>query len=75
MLCTIAAAATGAGRQTFDWPAWLHAALAGTTLLVNLAVWVIEYRNMTTNLRILDEVYAEVDRIRAERGLPSNEEC
>jgi len=75
MLITIATAAAGAGRQNFDWPAWLHAALAGTTLLVNVVVWGIEYRNMKTNVRILDEVYAEVDRIRAEQGLPSNEEA
>ena len=75
MLVTIATAAAGAGRQNFDWPAWIHAALAGTTLVVNVVVWVIEYRNMRTNLRILDEVYAETDRMRAAQGLPSNEEA
>ncbi len=75
MLITIATAAAGAGRQNFDWPAWLHAALAGTTLVVNAVAWVIEYRNMRTNLRILDEVYAETNRIRAEQGLPSNAEA
>jgi hypothetical protein len=72
MLITIATAAAGAGRQNFDWPAWLHATLAGITLVVNAAVWALEYRNMRTNLRILDEVYAETERMRAERGQPSN---
>jgi hypothetical protein len=75
MLITIATAAAGAGRQNFDWPAWIHAALAGITLVVNAWVWVIEYRNMRKNIRILDEVYAETERMRAELGLPSNEEA
>jgi len=75
MLVTIATAAAGAGRQNFDWPAWIHAALAGTALVVNAMAWVVEYRNMRTNIRILDEVYAETDRMRAELGLPSNEEA
>ncbi len=75
MLVTIATAAAGAGRQSADWPAWLHATLAGATLLVNAVVWRIEYRNMQTNLRILDEVYAATERLRAERGLPSSEEA
>ena len=75
MLVTIATAAAGAGRQNFEWPAWVHAALAGATLVINVAVWVIEYRNMGTNLRILDEVYAETERLRAAAGLPSSEEA
>ena len=75
MLVTIATAATGAGRQNFEWPSWVHAALAATTLAVNAAVWVIEYRNMRTNLRILDEVYAETEQLRAAAGLPSSEEA
>jgi hypothetical protein len=75
MLVTIATAAAGAGRQNFDWPAWVHAALAGAALVVNAVVWVIEYRNMRTNLRILDEVYAETERLRAAEGLPSSEEA
>lgn len=75
MLVTIGTAAAGQGRALIDWPAWPHAALAGATLLVNAVVWVIEYRNVRTNNRILDEVYAETDRMRAEQGLPSNEEA
>jgi hypothetical protein len=75
MLVTIGTAAAGQGRYLSGWPAWLHALLAGLALVVNVAVWVIEYQNMKTNLRILDEVYAEVDRLRAEQGLPSNAEA
>ncbi len=75
MLITIGTTAAGAARQHFDWPAWPHATLAGVTLVVNIIVWAIEYRNMKTNLRILDEVYAETDRIRAAAGLPSSEEA
>jgi hypothetical protein len=75
MLITIGTAAAGAARQNLDWPAWPHAALASVTLLVNGWVWVIEYRNMATNVRLLDEVSAEADRLRAEQGLPSNAEA
>ncbi len=74
MLLTIATAAAGAGRQHEVWPAWIHLTLAVATVLVNGVVWVIEYRNIRTNFRILDEVYAEVERIRARHGLlPSAE--
>jgi hypothetical protein len=75
MLVTIGTAAAGQGRYLLDWPSWLHASLAATTLAVNAVVWVIEYRNMKRNIRILDEVYAEVERMRAAQGLPSNEEA
>jgi hypothetical protein len=75
MLVTIATAAAGQGRYLLDWPAWLHAALAVLTLIVNAWVFRREYRNLKSNLRILDEMFAEVDRVRAEQGLPSNEEA
>jgi hypothetical protein len=75
MLVTIATAALGQGRYMLDWPAWLHAAGAALTLAVNGWVWRQEYRNLRGNLRILDEMFAEVDRVRAEQGLPSNEEA
>jgi hypothetical protein len=74
MLITIGTTAAGAARQHFDWPAWPHATLAAVTLAFNVVVWAIEYRNMKTNHRILDEVYAETERMRAEAGLPSSEE-
>jgi hypothetical protein len=75
MLVTIATAAAGQGRYMLDWPAWLHAAGAALTLLLNAWVWRREYRNLRKNLRLLDEMFAEVDRVRAEQGLPSNEEA
>ncbi len=75
MLLTIATAATGMGRYMREWPAWLHATGAALTVVVNAWVWVQEYRNLRKNLRILDEMFAEVDRVRAERGLPTNEEA
>jgi amino acid transporter len=75
MLVTIGAAAAGAGRQVEVWPASIHATLATATVLVNAWVWSIEYRNMKTNIRILDEVYAEAERMRAEQGLPPSAEA
>jgi hypothetical protein len=75
MLVTIGTAAAGQGRYMLDWPAWLHAALAALTLVVNAWVWRREYRNLKSNRRILDEMFAAVDRVRAEQGLPSNEEA
>jgi hypothetical protein len=74
MVLTIATAAAGAGRQHEVWPAWIHLTLAVAAVIVNGVVWVIEYRNIRTNFRILNEVYAEVERSRAEHGLlPSAE--
>jgi hypothetical protein len=49
--------------------------LALATVAVSLWAFRIEYRNVRANGRILDEVMREVDRIRAERGLPSNAEA
>ena len=39
------------------------------------AVWAfrLEYRNVTENAGILEAVLHEVDRVRAERGLPPND--
>jgi hypothetical protein len=74
MLVTIAAAAAGAGVQLREWPWYAHGSLALTALVVNFAAFVIEYRNVRTNGEIIDKVLAEVERIRAERGLPTNVE-
>jgi hypothetical protein len=75
MLVPIAASAAGAGvaTQVWSWP--VHASLAVAALLVNIWAFRIEYRNVAINARIIDEVMREVDRIRAERGLPSNDEA
>jgi hypothetical protein len=75
MLVAIATAAAGAAVQTrlSHWS--LHLSLATLTLLVNAWAFRVEYRNVCTNARIIDEVMHEVDRIRAEQGLPTNAEA
>jgi hypothetical protein len=75
MLVTIATAAAGAGAQMREWHWGVHLTLAILTLLVNLWAFRIEYRDVHINADIIDHVIHEVDRIRAERGLPSNEEA
>jgi hypothetical protein len=75
MLVTIATAAAGAGAQLQEWPWTVHASLAVATLVVNAWAFRIEYRNLRINADALDRVLQEVDRIRAERGLPSNQEA
>jgi predicted ferric reductase len=72
MLVPIAAAAAGTAAQRQEWPWYVHATLATITLLVNLWAYVVEYRNVSINAGIIDSVMREVDRIRAEQGLPSN---
>ncbi len=75
MLTAIAAVAAGAGAQLQEWPWYIHATLAFVTLGVNLWAFVVEYRCLDQNAAVIREVLAEVDRIRAEHGLPSNEEA
>jgi hypothetical protein len=74
MLVPIATAAAGAGQRT-GWPWGLHLGLGLATLLVNVWANVIEVRNVRINARVIDDVMREVDRIRAERGLPTNAEA
>jgi hypothetical protein len=75
MLTTIAAAASGAGLQLKQWPWQAHAALALASLVVNLWAFRIEYQNVRRNTDAISQVLQEVERIRAERGLPSNAEA
>jgi hypothetical protein len=75
MLVPIAAAATGTGALRKEWAWEYHALTALATLLVNAWAFVVEYRNVGINAGIIDDVMREVDRIRAESGLPSNEEA
>jgi hypothetical protein len=75
MVIPIAASASGLGAQMREWPGWIHVALAVATLAVNLWAFRIEYRNVSINGTVIDEVLAEVNRIRAQHGLPSNEEA
>jgi hypothetical protein len=75
MLVPIATAAAGAAAQRQEWDWKIHAGLAAAALLVNLWAFVIEYRNVSINAGVIDDVMREVDRIRAEHGLPSNAEA
>jgi hypothetical protein len=75
MLVPIAAAAAGAAVQRQEWSWLVHAVLALATLLINVWAFVIEYRNVTINGGVIDAVMREVDRIRAEHGLPTNAEA
>jgi hypothetical protein len=75
MLVPIAASAAGAGVATQQWPWGYHAALAVATLVVNAWAFRIEFRNVAINAGVIDDVMREVDRIRAERGLPPNAEA
>jgi hypothetical protein len=75
MLVPIATSAAGAGVATLSWPWLYHALLGVATLLVNAWAFTVEYRCVRTNAGLIDEVMREVDRIRAERGLPTNAEA
>jgi hypothetical protein len=74
MLLAISAAAAGMGSRTEVWPWYIHLVLVVATVVVNLRVFVIEHQNLSTNLIILDELFHQVESIRAERGLPPSEE-
>jgi hypothetical protein len=75
MLIAIATTAAGAGAQLQEWPWHVHATLAFLTLLFNVWAFRIEYRNLSRNVQVLHGVLDEVDRLRAERGLPSSAEA
>ncbi len=75
MLVPIAAAASGMGARMKEWPLGIHVTLAVASLAVNLWAFRVEYRNVGINAGVIDEVLRQVDRIRAERGLPSNAEA
>ena len=75
MLVPIAAAATGTAAGQKQWAWQFHALIAAATLLVNAWAFIVEYRNVAINAGVIDDVMQEVERIRAERGLPTNEEA
>jgi hypothetical protein len=74
MLITIATAAAGAGRQMEVWHWSVHFTLAVLTILINLWAFRAEYRCLSTNAAVIEGVLSEVERIRAERGLPTSAE-
>jgi hypothetical protein len=75
MLVTIATAAGGGGAQMLSWPWELHFGLAIAALVINLWAFRLEYRSVTENASVLEAVLRDVDRIRAEKGLPPNDEA
>jgi hypothetical protein len=72
MLIAIATAAAGAGAQLQEWPWLVHATLATIALVINGWAFIVEYRNVAINAGVIEQVMREVERIRAERGLPPN---
>ncbi|MCI0682356.1 MAG: hypothetical protein L0Y71_09645 [Gemmataceae bacterium] len=72
MLIAIATAAAGAGAQLQAWHWSIHATLAFLTVLINFWAFGVEHRNVTANAQVIVDVLAEVDRVRAAQGLPSN---
>ncbi len=74
MLITIATAAAGAGRQLQLWHWGIHLTLAVATLLINLWAFRVEYRCLSSNAEVIAGVLVEVERLRAERGLPPSAE-
>jgi hypothetical protein len=80
MLIAVATTAAGAWVATMPrassagwWP--VHATLATLTLVINVWAFFVEYKAVAINGRVIDDVMREEDRIRAERGLPTNEEA
>jgi hypothetical protein len=73
MLAGIAAVASGAGAQTASesWWGWAHPILAVVTLVLNGWAYVIEYRAVARNSRIMDEVMDEVTRRRSQSAVAS----
>lgn len=75
MLIVIATSAAGAGRQLQEWPWQVHMILAFLTVAINLWGFRVEMRNVALNNGLIQGVLEEVDRIRREQGLISNEEA
>lgn len=75
MLIAIATSAAGAGAQLAVWHWTIHFTLAILTLVINVWAYGVEYRCLQQNAAVLDGVLVEVDKIRAERGLPTNAEA
>ncbi len=75
MLIAIATASAGEGVRWSDWHWTIHLGLAVATLAINAWAFWVEYRNVAVNAGIIDAVMREVDRIRAQYGLPSNAEA
>lgn len=75
MLIAIATSAAGAGAQLQAWHWTVHATLAFLTLFINLWGFQVELVNVEKNNAVIQGVLEEVDRVRREQGLVSNEEA
>jgi hypothetical protein len=75
MLISIGVGAAGAAAFWRDLHWSVHAATAVVALALNAWAHRIELRDVTINAGIIDDVMKEVDRIRAEHGLPPNAEA
>ena len=74
MLVTIATAAAGAGAQLRSWPWQVHFTLGRVTLIVNF--WALpRVPERAGQRRDTRRGLVEVDRLRAEQGLPPNEQA
>jgi hypothetical protein len=63
------------GIQMAGWHWGWHLGLTVALILVNVWACAVIYKAVVLNGHALDEVYREVDRIRAAHGLPSNAEA
>ncbi len=61
--------------QLQAWPWYVHMTLGLLTLAVNLWAFRVEYRCVAANAQVIRAVMVEVDRMRHERGLCSNDEA
>lgn len=71
MLMAIATAASGAAAQVMVAPWWLHMYLAIATLLVNGWAFMVEYRAVSANGRVMERIMSEVARRRAHEPVPA----
>lgn len=78
MLVPIGTAAAGMAQfqnRSEGWTQMLHLSFAVITLLINLWAFREELFTVRENVKIIDGMMAEVNRIRTEKGLPTNEEA
>lgn len=75
MVVTIVTSAAGAGVQLQGWSWLIHFSLGVATLVGNVFAFRKEYLYVAENATIIDRVLAEVDRVRAVQGLPTNAEA
>lgn len=77
MLVPIAAGAAGMANihHVLTGVAWIHFGLALLSFVINAWACLVEYRCVSANASVIDGVMQEVERIRAEKGLPTSQEA